>query len=206
MRLTLMVMLMLMLMPCVTGVASRHALAHRRPQVRSTRAAVRCETPSDSDFFASLRSRVERSASKGEIRPLGPDEVGADSLGPDDVIAFVMDALVQQRFDVLLGFSQRADSGALDFLGQLQPGGFSSTEGLTEFMRKEERYRTLLEISEWKPMGPVGLSNLSRNGEQKLLIRPASGNWEDLYVRVAIIPHLVTSKRWVITAMHKAGS
>jgi hypothetical protein len=199
-------MALALLMPCILSVASFRGLAQHRMHARSARAAVRCETPSDSDFFASLRARIEQGASKEGIRPLGPDEVGADSLGPDEMVAFVMDALLQQRFDILLGFSQVSDSGAIDFLGQLQPGGFTSAEGLTEFLRTDERYRTMLSLSEWKPMGPLGLSNLSRNGEQKLLIRPASGNWEDLYVRVAIIPYQVTSKRWVITAMHKAGS
>lgn len=183
-----------------------------RPSTRSfvrplrPRAFARLATPSDEDLFASLRARIEAPAGDKTLRPLGPDEVSAESLGPSDLIKYVMDALVQQRFEVLLGFAAAVEGGqSVDFLGQLQPGAFSSPEALTAYMQKEDRYRTMLHIAEWKPMGICDLSNLSRNGQQKLLVKPEVGNWEELYINIQLVPYLESSKRWIITAMHKAA-
>ncbi|KAG8464758.1 hypothetical protein KFE25_010126 [Diacronema lutheri] len=171
------------------------------------RSVVRLATPSDEDLFASLRARLSNGDDPKALQPLGPDEVSAVSLGPADLIKYVMDALVQKRFEVLLGFAAAVEGGkTMDFVGQLQPGAFSSPEALISFMDKEARYRTMLRISEWKPMGQCVLSNLSRNGQQKLLVRPATGNWEELYLNIQLVPYLEASKRWIITSMHKAGT
>lgn len=193
---------MLVVLIAALAARSTHAGTAGRSALRA-RAAVRLATPSDADLFASLRARL---ISGDALRPLGPEEVSADMLGPSDVIQYVMDSLVQQRFDVLLGFAAAVQGGgSVDFLGQLQPGAFPSPEALTAFMQKEHRYRTMLRISEWKPMGTCDLSNLSRNGQQKLLVRPETGNWEELYINLQIVPYMELGKRWIITSMHKAA-
>ena len=49
------------------------------------------QLPSDDDLFASLRARVSQSERKeGPPPPLGPDEVGADSMGPQDVVSHAL--------------------------------------------------------------------------------------------------------------------
>jgi hypothetical protein len=186
--------------------ALRSALATPPRRSRYARAAVRLGLASDDDLFASLRARVDKSSEEKGLRPLGPDEVGADCMGPTDVIDYVMNAMLQQRWEILLGFAAAVEGAPEDFLGQVQPGAFSSPEGLTAFLKKEERYRVLLEITEWKPMGTCDLSNLSREGSQKLLVRPESGNWEELYMKLVLVPHLEYSKRWIVTSIYKSGT
>jgi len=100
---------------------------------RSCRATVPClSLPSDADLFASLRARVEKSESKsGMPPPLGPDEVGAESMGPTDVVEYCMKSLLAHVADgttkdgcrVLMAFAVKVTDGkAEDFVGQVQPG------------------------------------------------------------------------------------
>ena len=65
---------------------------------------------------------------------------------------------------------------------------------------------TLTKLEEFKPMGPVQMSDMSRNAEQKFLVRRPGANWEDLTVKLRLMEGDGSQpwvKRWVITSLYK---
>jgi len=157
------------------------------PAIRARRdlAERRAGTPlmlDDAELMASLRARLETDSPV----PLGIDDVGADSMGPSDVISRVMEAMRKGDFVALLGFSVKADGSVEDPLGQLSVGAFGSADELRGFLAKHERYSTLTKIEEWKPMGPPDMSSMSRKAAQKLLVKRDGGNWEDLFINMQV--------------------
>lgn len=121
--------------------------------------------------------------------PKGPDELGADAMGPADVVAYVMQSLSASIRDealgfeagakVLLSFAASVDDGKPeDFLGQVQPGHFNDPGQLTRYLASEPRYETLTRLDEWKCMGIPETSDMSRKAVQKLLVRRDGKNWE----------------------------
>ena len=55
-------------------------------------------------------------------------------------------------------------------------------------------------------MGPVQMSDMSRNAEQKFLVRRPGANWEDLTVKLRLMEGDGAQpwvKRWVITSLYK---
>lgn len=165
----------------LAAVAIGEALQLRGGDCMPRAAVQRAPSPrltSDDDLMASLRSRLQTD-DKSVLRPLGPDEVGADQMGPADVIDYVMRSIAQDPeagLRVLLGFavSDQDSSGCIDSLGQLQPGSFGSPAELREFLAADATgvgYETLTALEEWKAMGPPDMSNLSRSAAQKLLVR-----------------------------------
>ena len=99
-----------------------------RPAVCPALARVRAPAPrclDDDDLMASLRARMSTS----EAAPLGIEDVGADAMGPKDVIDYIMDAMVKGDLKTILGFCIKHPDGALeDMLGQVQPGSFSDPD------------------------------------------------------------------------------
>jgi len=169
-------------------------------------------TQEDADLWASLRSRLE----SPKPHPLGLEDVVADSMGPKDVIAYVMNTLVQDMdagISVLLSFSELVPDGSpVDFLGQLQPGGFgrgpAAKQAFIEYIKGEKRYRTLTVLDEWKPMGSPDFSDMSRRVAQKCLVRRDGGNWEDFFInmRLATVDDSAMAKRWVIVSVYKQNA
>ena len=173
------------------------------------------------DLFASLRARVEGTEDKsGMPPPKGPDEVGADCMGPSDVVDYLMRAMAvggEEGFKVLLSFALSCrDAGkAEDFVGQLQPGYFNDPNDLTSYLASEPRYTTLTNLEEWKPMGIPDTSDMSRKAVQKLLVRRPGKNWEDLFINMQIVEvakpvadeasadSAPTMRRWVVTSIYK---
>ena len=107
----------------------------------------------------SLRARLDRDQSGGTVTPLGIDDVGADKMGPIDVISYCMEALKASSVDgdlngcrVLLGFSVSAED-VIDYLGQVQPGAFSDPAVLRSYLSAQPRYISLVSLSEYKCMG-----------------------------------------------------
>jgi hypothetical protein len=126
--------------------------------------------------------------------PKGPDEVGADLMGPADVVEYVMSSMAaaasERQFDigakVLLSFAvsrKDDDDKPEDFVGQLQPGHFAEPAQLTSYLAAEPRYETLTMLDEWKCMGVPETSDMSRKAVQKLLVRRDGKNWEDLFIK-----------------------
>ena len=113
------------------------------PAVAPQRAvSVSMQLPSDDELFASLRARVSVADSKTAMPPpLGPDEVGADCMGPTDVIEYCMKSLRAQAADgcstdgcrAFLAFAVRMTDKAEDFVGQLQPGFFTGAHAFAPF-------------------------------------------------------------------------
>ena len=176
---------------------------------------------SDDDLMASLRERIQRqeSGAKGGAPPipLGPDEVGADSMGPQDVVDYVMRALVandqpstNNGLRTLLGFSVAHEDGQQeDKLGQVQPGCFASPEALENFFSSSSRYDCLSALDEYKPMGPPTFSNMSRNAVQKLLVRSDGANWKDLFVNLVLSKTQVGESevpRWLVVSIYMSGN
>ncbi|KAJ1625397.1 hypothetical protein T492DRAFT_880152, partial [Pavlovales sp. CCMP2436] len=81
-------LLLLASAPLASLVSPRAAARLRYPTVLASRASVRLG-PSDEDLFASLRARVGQGSEDKGLQPLGPEEVGADCMGPQDVIDYV---------------------------------------------------------------------------------------------------------------------
>lgn len=61
--------------------------------------AVAMSEAADSDLWASLRARMETT----EAPPLGVDEVGADCMGPQDVVAYIMKSMSAGDLNAILG-------------------------------------------------------------------------------------------------------
>ena len=147
---------------------------------------------SSQDLFASLRARMDDPAKQGMPPPKGPDEVGADAMGPADVVDYVMSSMAaaarENQFDsgakVLLSFAVSCKDGkAEDFVGQLQPGHFEHPGQLTSYLAAEPRCETLTMLDEWKCMGAPETSDMSRKAVQKLLVRRDGKNWEDFFIK-----------------------
>jgi len=174
--------------------------------------------PSDADLFAALRKRTQKADEDGPPAPLGPDEVGADAMGPQEVVTYIMRSLkVDQGEDkvglkALMSFAVKYDDGrAEDTLGQVQPGHFTSPAAFAEYLSSEPRYQTLNELSEWKPMGQPDFSNMSKMAAQKLLVRREGGNWEELFINMQLAEvggdqGGLPRRRWLITSIYKQGT
>ena len=172
---------------------------------------------SDDDLFAELRARqsgAKDASQSGAPPPLGPDDVGADSMGPAEVVEYCLASLQassEAGAKALMSFAVKYDdgSGAEDKLGQLQPGHFGDVVAFATFLAGHERYETLTQLEEYKCMGPPELKNSARGAAQKLLVRRDGRNWEDLFVNMQLAdmgPDAVTPRRWLITSIYKQGA
>ena len=172
---------------------------------------------SDEDLFASLRARMDKSEGQaGAPPPLGPDEVGADMMGPNDVVDYLMRSLVHNEdpapdngFKTLMGFSVAHDDGLKeDTLGQVQPGCFQSPEALRTFLLENERYDSLGGLEEWKTMGNPEMSMMSKNAAQKLLVRKDGSNWKSMFINMKLGEATVGEKtvpRWLVVSIYMSG-
>ena len=157
--------------------AGAHALMLTTgPVHRSTAPAPRIAmAASDDDLWASLKARIAVTEEAGTAPPpLGVEDLGADVMGPTDVVEYVMKSI---RADAevgaknLMSFAVRYDDGVQeDNLGQLQPGSFGAPAALVDYWRGHPRYAALADLDEWKCMGTPEFSNMSRNAAQKLLV------------------------------------
>ena len=197
-----------------TGACARALAPPRRAAVASM------ALPSDDDLFASLRARVSQSEAKdGPPPPVGPDEVGADQMGPQDVVEYCMKSLRAQADGcttdgcrALLAFALKVQDKAEDFVGQLQPGYFTDPQAFIDYLAAQPRYQTLTRLNEYKCMGTPDFSDMSRKATQKLLVRRDGANWEDLMINMQMVE--VTrgegeeqkKKRWVITSIYKQNT
>lgn len=189
---------------------------------RRVAAAAPCMAlPSDDDLFASLRARVSQSEAKdGPPPPLGPDEVGADSMGPQDVVDYIMKSLKAQAADgcstdgckAMLAFCIKCEDKPEDFVGQLQPGYFADPQGFIDYLAAQPRYRTLTALDEYKVMGTPDFSDMSRKAVQKLLVRRDGANWEDLHINMQMVEVEGRKgadelpgkpRRWLVTSIYK---
>jgi hypothetical protein len=199
-----------------------HAPAgYQRVSVMPTRcqqSRMMCSLPSDADLFAALRQRMAAQESDAAPAPLGPDDVGADQMGPADVVSYIMKSMKaaqevpEQGLKALMAFAAKTGGDkAEDHVGQVQPGYFSEPSALAGYLAANPRYQTLLKLSEWKPMGPPDLSNLSRSAVQKVLVRREGSNWEDLFVNMQLAEIKgdqgeLSTRRWLITTIYKQGA
>jgi type II secretory pathway pseudopilin PulG len=118
----------------------------------------------------------------------------------------------EQGLKALMAFAAKLGGDkAEDHVGQVQPGYFSEPSALADYLAANPRYQTLLKLSEWKPMGPPDLSNLSRSAVQKVLVRREGSNWEDLFVNMQLAEIKgdqgeLSTRRWLITTIYKQGT
>jgi len=157
----------------------------------------------DTELWKSLNARLEQRNEKKENVPLGMEDTSALSMGPSDVIQYVMNAMLKNDFEALLGFSAKLGGKVEDFLGQIETGAFSEAETISKFFNSHPRYSTLVCLSEWKAMGSPDTSHTSRQAAQKLLVRRHGGNWEDLFINLRLVEAPAVGKRWVITSIYK---
>jgi len=205
------------LLAVALGGACAYVVPHR-PALSSRRASATMVLPSDDELFAALRARMEQGDSKnGMPPPKGPDEVGADAMGPSDVVEHCMRSLLAQANDgcstdgcrAMLSFAIKVSDKVEDFVGQLQPGFFSDPQAFTDYIAAQPRYNTLTRIDEYKTMGSPDFSDMSRKAVQKLLVRKAGSNWEDLMINMQVVETGAESeggakmKRWLITSIYK---
>ena len=205
------------------GDANAYVLTTAR--VPSTRcASANMLLPSDDDLFASLRARMEKSENgdKGMPPPLGPDEVGAECMGPQDVVDYCMKSMLAQvegcstdGCRAMLAFAVKMEDKPEDFVGQLQPGYFNDPQAFIDYLAAQPRYHTLTQLDEFKCMGTPDFSDMSRKAVQKILVKKAGANWEDLMVNMQMVevespdadaPAPAKKRRWLITSIYKQGS
>ncbi len=86
-----------------------------------------CSLPSDADLFASLRKRTAAQESDAAPAPLGPDEVGADQMGPAEVVSYCMRSMkvkqdgAWQGLKALMAFAVKySGDKAEDYVGQVR--------------------------------------------------------------------------------------
>lgn len=205
----------------VTSPVSHAPAGYQRVPLMPTRcqqSRMMCPLPSDADLFAALRKRMAAQESDAAPAPLGPDDVGADQMGPADVVSYIMKSMKaaqevpEQGLKALMAFAAKLGGDkAEDHVGQVQPGYFSEPSALADYLAANPRYQTLLKLSEWKPMGPPDLSNLSRSAVQKVLVRREGSNWEDLFVNMQLAEIKgdqgeLSTRRWLITTIYKQGT
>jgi hypothetical protein len=89
----------------------------------------------------------------------------------------------------------------------MRPGFFRDPEMCRGYFEEEDRYRVLTDLAEWKFMGPPedppGGSNYGRKIAQKMLVRAEGGNWEDMYMNLALADTPGVGKRWIIVSIYK---
>lgn len=196
------------LLIAVQTVDAWRAVPHRAPELPASRVSFPRMSASDDALWASLRQRIssEPQPSGSGLPPLGPDEVGATSMGPNDVVSYIMKAMTdcenEEGCKVLLGFAATADS-AEDSLGQVQPGAFPSPAAMKAFFDGHARYSSLMALEEWKAMGSPEMSDMSRKAAQKLLVRREGRNWEDLFINMELVDAATVGKRWIVTTIYK---
>jgi hypothetical protein len=80
----------------VTSHVSHAPAGYQRVPLMPTRcqqSRMMCPLPSDADLFAALRKRMAAQESDAAPAPLGPDDVGADQMGPADVVSYIMKSM-----------------------------------------------------------------------------------------------------------------
>jgi len=82
-------------------------------------------------------------------------------------------------------------------------GYFRDPAMCVDYFEGESRYRVLTDLAEWKLMGPPEVSNYARNVAQKMLVRAEDGNWEDMYMNLALADTPDVGKRWIILSIYK---
>ena len=151
---------LLLLVLGATAVNAFRCHVHRARAKAMRACAIRAQE--SDDLMASLRARLNAQQS-GVTGPLGPDDVGADQMGPADVIEYCMTALKASAaadavddlngWRVLLSFSLALEGKVEDALGQVQPGTFRDPQKLKDYLASQVRYESFLAISEYKYMG-----------------------------------------------------
>ena len=163
-----------------------------------------------------------------EFHLLCPDDVLADKMSAEAVVDYVMEAF-RPAYDeddgwqfsatqvevagsafkgcrVLLSFSQKKKD-RIDDLGQLQPGAFALPSMLENYLLEQDDYRTLALVSEWKPLAPPTVTELTdseglRRAAQKLLVRRERGNWEEANMNLELC-ETPRGQRWLVTSLYK---
>ena len=205
------------------GAADAYVVTVARAPHATRAAAATMVLPSDDDLFASLRARMAASEEKSMPPPLGPDEVGAECMGPQDVVDYCMKSMLAQAEGcstdgcrAMLAFAQKCEDKPEDFVGQLQPGYFNDPQAFTDYLAAQPRYATLTQLDEFKCMGTPDFSDMSRRAAQKILVKNAGANWEDLMVNMQMVEvetpavdeegqATTKKKRWLITSIYKQG-
>jgi hypothetical protein len=157
-------------------------------------------------LMAALRNRLENK--DAARRPLGREDVGADKMSHEDVLTYVMNSLQadpDEGLRVLLSFSFKTDK-VEDFMHQVSPGAYADVPSARADIESRDFYRELLEITEYKRMGPADMSNLSRNAAAKFLVR-SSGNWKQLDIKMQLFREPDTTvPRWIILNIYMSGN
>ena len=187
--------------------AAAYGLRAPFPSVHAV-ASARASTPRMDELWDSLRSRI--ASTEGDAPPvLGVEDIGADQMGPRDVIDHVLKSLASDTdagLTAFLQFSLSNDDKPEDHLGQLQPGFFGEPAELGDFLGSSAggRYRILTALGEYKCMGAPRTMDMSRQEEQKLLVR-AGDDWKDLFVNLQLMP-FEPVPRWLITSIYMSGN
>ena len=105
------------------------------PLLRCTAPALHLSMSSDEALWASLKARIAvTEESAGAPPPLGIEDIGADCMGPADVVEYVMRSMkadADAGAASLLSFAVKYDGDKTeDHLGQLQPGCFGTPAAL----------------------------------------------------------------------------
>jgi len=164
----------------------------------------------DSSLSASFVARIAGLRQEGELKPLGPDDVSALSMGPRDVLETVLCAFQGAGSDgcyegcrVMLCFAQEFEGDRpVDSLGRLRPGAFVSASAFEDYLRSEPRYRALAVLAEWKPMGAPETSGHGHAAAQKLLVRRDGANWEQMYLNMEL-RGTGEKRRWLVMSIYK---
>jgi hypothetical protein len=164
----------------------------------------------DAELSASLVKRIAGIRPEGETRPLGPSDVSAINMGPNDVVQIIFDAFMgsaeagcHEGCRVLMSFSQVFDDERpVDSLGQLRPGAFESPSACGDYLNSEPRYRALALLAEWKISGAPETRDRGFSAAQKLLVRREGYNWEQMYCNMELRGEGM-DRRWVVMSIYK---
>ena len=202
------------LVACCLLVANAAALSARAPvhaiapASRQAIAPARALAPRMDELWDSLRSRI--ASTDGDGPPvLGVEDIGADQMGPQDVVEHVLKSLKSDTdagLTAFLQFSLSTDGEPVDHLGQLQPGFFCKPDELGDYLGSsaDGRYRIITTLGEYKCMGAPRSTDMSRGAEQKLLVR-SEADWKELFVNLRLMP-FEPVPRWVITSIYMSGN
>ena len=182
-----------------------HAPALGRPAVRRAPAPRLAD-----DLAAEFARRVAADSEKKTLPVLGVEDLGADVMGPIEVVDYVMKGLAggpEVGLAAVLQFSLKVDGPPEDELGQVRPGTFGDPAAFGEYLGSagNGRYTIMNRLSEFKCMGVPDTSDMGRQAVQKLLIRSDEGNWKDLFLNMRLMKEFEPAPRWVITSIYMSG-
>ena len=226
---------MLITFVCVGAVGAFHAPT-TRPGVASRGVVnIGMQQSEPNPLTKSFTQHVAALGGSGDGRMMPLEDMAAAKMDAAQVVSYCLDAFKPEEEEddpwqfsntqaevagaaykgchVLMSFSAKLDA-KVDDLGWLQPGAYGFASKLEAELLRQENYRSLALLSEWKTLAPSksdGGASASRDtvsevGDSEtltVLVRQEGFNWEELRVTLELCAMPDGAQRWLIMGLLK---